>query len=325
MMMRILVLCALLAAMLAPGAGAHELRPGYLQVTQHSDTDYAVSWKAPVRVGRPLSVDPQFPADCDAGERASREGAGATIVSTWAVTCETPMQERSIVLAGLETTLTDILVRFEDKNSRIQTIRATPENPVATIAGDPSPWQVARTYFHLGMDHIFEGVDHLLFVLALVLLISGVRKLVEAITAFTVAHSLTLASTTLGLFSLPPSPVEAVIALSIVFLASELANRQAGRQRLSERYPWLVAFSFGLLHGFGFAGALREIGFPQEDIAIALVTFNLGVEAGQLVFVAIVLVLLAGATRLIAHTRIDQVASYAIGVPAAYWLIERIV
>jgi len=162
----------------------------------------------------------------------------------------------------------------------------TPERPRFVIAGVQSGWEVAWTYFLLGVDHILFGYDHLLFVFALILLINDFWALAKTITAFTLAHSVTLAGASLGYFSLPQKPVEATIALSIAFVASELVNQRPGERRLSESYPWVVAFAFGLLHGFGFAGALKETGLPQTDVPVALLTFNLGVEAGQLLFVA---------------------------------------
>jgi hydrogenase/urease accessory protein HupE len=194
---------------------------------------------------------------------------------------------------------------------------------VAAAAGGT---QVAATYVGLGVEHILLGVDHLLFVLALLILVDGWRRLVWTITAFTVAHSITLAAATLGWAALPPPPVEAVIALSIVFVAGEILHARQGRPGLSLRMPWLVAFSFGLLHGFGFAGALAEIGLPQQQIPLALFTFNVGVEVGQLLFVAAVLLLgrLPGFLRLPVPAWWPQVAAYGIGSVAVVWVLERL-
>ena len=203
----------------------------------------------------------------------------------------------------------------------------SPTLPASSVAGRQTGWEVARAYFLLGVDHILSGLDHLLFVFALILLIRDRWMLVKTITAFTLAHSITLAGASLGYFSLPQKPVEATIALSIAFVASELAKMKPGERRLSEAYPWVVAFAFGLLHGFGFAGALKDIGLPQSDVPLALLTFNLGVEAGQLGFVVAVLVVFravsAFATVPVARARFA--ASYLTGTVAMVWLVARLV
>ena len=190
-----------------------------------------------------------------------------------------------------------------------------------------SAWQVARDYTLLGVDHILSGFDHLTFVLALLLIVSGARRLLITVTAFTLAHSITLAAATLGVLWVPGPPVEAVIALSILFLANELIKVNRGEASLTARNPWVVAFAFGLLHGFGFAGALGEIGLPQNEVPLALLMFNVGVEIGQLLFVAVVLVGLLLVKRL--HDNwpvwLRQVPAYGIGGISAFWLIERVV
>ncbi|MDX1648281.1 MAG: HupE/UreJ family protein, partial [Myxococcota bacterium] len=206
--------------------------------------------------------------------------------------------------------------------------------PAFVVAGATTWTAVAGTYRGLGVEHILLGVDHLLFVLALVFLVANGRRLVGTITSFTVAHSVTLALATLGVVHVSAPPVEAVIALSIVFVAAEVLHGAAGRPGLAARQPWLVAFAFGLLHGLGFAGALREVGLPQDAVPAALAFFNVGVEVGQLLFVATVLSVLAVASRLLAGrgarpgpwavaARVARPAAYAIGIPAAFWLIER--
>jgi hydrogenase/urease accessory protein HupE len=194
------------------------------------------------------------------------------------------------------------------------------------VSAVPDRWQVARTYFVIGVDHIVYGFDHLLFVIALVLLLQSGWPVVKAATAFTLAHSITLIGTTMGLFGLPQAPVEATIALSIVFLAVEIVKAKPGEPRLSERLPWLVAFLFGLLHGFGFAGALREIGLPETDVPIALLTFNLGVEAGQLFVVALAMLIIAALRRFAPRALRPAVlaSTYAIGTIASFWFIERV-
>ncbi|MEJ2180131.1 MAG: HupE/UreJ family protein, partial [Gammaproteobacteria bacterium] len=179
----------------------------------------------------------------------------------------------------------------------------------------------------LGVEHILLGIDHLLFVFALLLIVTGVRRLVWTITAFTIAHSITLAGATLGYVHVAQQPVEAIIALSILFLATEIIHSRRGRPGYAERWPWMVAFIFGLLHGFGFAGALAEVGLPQQAIPLALVFFNVGVELGQLLFVAIVLLLgwMIHRIKVFPLRPAEMVTTYVIGSVAAFWMIERVV
>lgn len=235
------------------------------------------------------------------------------------------MRGGEIGINGLKSTMTEALVRIEYENGDTEVVRLMPDAPSFTAAGAQTSLEFAQTYFLLGVDHILSGLDHLLFVLAIMLLIRDRWMLVKTITAFTIAHSITLAGASLGYFSLPQKPVEATIALSIAFVASELIKMKPGEKRLSS-YPWVVAFAFGLLHGFGFAGALMEIGLPQSDVPLSLLTFNLGVEAGQLIFVAAALVVLraAGALSTIQPAPARQFGAYIIGTAAMLWLVSRI-
>ena len=233
---------------------------------------------------------------------------------------------QDVTIEGLPATKVDALIRVTDLGGVTQTARATPDLPTVTIATTASRWQVAGTYLALGVEHILLGIDHLLFVLALVLLVKGWRKLVATITAFTVAHSITLALATLGFVHVPGPPVEACIALSIVFVAAEIIRSRQGGRGLTERAPWVVAFIFGLLHGLGFAGALSEVGLPQHAIPLALLFFNVGVELGQLAFVVVALGILAAARRLPPHVPAWgwRAAPYAIGSVAMFWVIQRV-
>lgn len=304
---------------------AHEIRPGYLEIIETTPNTYGITWKAPIRLDRPLAVEPRFPIDCETSSRSIHANERTALINKASVSCKMPLQSRRIYLAGLDATLTDVLVRFQPADGAMQALRATPDMPMVEVAENATRQSVAHTYFVLGVEHILFGIDHLLFVLALVLLITGARRLIETITAFTLAHSITLVFSSLGWISLASAPVEATIALSIVFLANELANKSADATRLSEKRPWLVALAFGLLHGFGFAGALAEIGLPKGEMPVALFTFNLGVEAGQLAFLASILLLLNILGRLHLRQRVDLFASYAIGTTASVWLIARIV
>jgi hydrogenase/urease accessory protein HupE len=325
----IAILRLLLLLLLAVPAQADELRPGYLELTQHSERQWKIVWKAPVLGGLAASAAPLLPPFCRVTMDRPNLSAGA-LVAAGRADCAHSLDGATVGLSGLEPGATDTLLRITPLGRPVQTARLLPGQATAIVAAVPATMQVARTYFGIGVDHIIGGFDHLLFVVALVLLLRRALAVVAAATAFTIAHSLTLAGTTLGLFGLPQAPVEAVIALSIIFLAVEIVKAQAKipeeTRRLSERLPWLVAFLFGLLHGFGFAGALREIGLPATDVPMALLAFNLGVEAGQLGIIAIaatVLVLLR--RRAPAVLRPALIASaYAIGSIASFWFIERI-
>lgn len=327
MMRQVLAGLAMLGTLwLAAPAAAHELRPAYLELSAADDHAWDATWKVPVRQGRPLAVEPRFPDGCTVAGAPARSQDNAALVVRFRIACTQPLEGRALHFDGLDGTLTDVLVRIAGPDGT-STARATPDAPAVTLPARPSAQGAAWTYFVLGVEHILLGIDHLLFVLALVLLITGFRRLVETVTAFTVAHSLTLAGVTLGWVSLPSAPVEAVIALSIVFLAREVVLKLEAPPgtpaRLAERRPWLVAFAFGLLHGFGFAGALAEIGLPQDAVLLALFTFNLGVEAGQIAFVAVALSALWLLRRVNFRRAAEIPATYLIGIVASFWLIER--
>ena len=321
-----------LAIGLPEGARAHALEPGYLEIRTMGGDAYRVFWRKPDVSGAPMAIDAKLTGSCTPEVGPPPETDGQAWVSTWVINCPQGLAGNRIEIKGLSGQRNDVLVRFPGPEDAIQTQRLTPTFTSFEVPTAPSAFDVLRSYVPLGIDHILEGLDHLLFVFALVLLISDRWRLVGAITAFTVAHSITMAVATFDLIALPGPPVEAVIALSIMFLASELRHKGGQDLRLSERYPWTVSFSFGLLHGFGFAGALREIGLPPTDVPLALLSFNLGVEIGQLLFVAAVLV--AGiCLRRIAPALAKQyqpgtilwtVSVYGIGSLSAYWFIDRL-
>ncbi len=321
---RFAVLAGLLLAM---PASAHEARPAYLALVEIDAGRFAVLWKVPMRGDMVMSLKPRFPETCVVEAPPSRIGTGTAMVERWTMRCENSLVGETIVIDGLDGTLTDVLVRYEPLDGEAQTKRLLPSSKSWTVPAEPSHLEVARTYLLLGVDHILGGIDHLLFVLALLLIVKGRWFMLKTVTAFTVAHSLTLAAAVLGLVRVPVAPVEAVIALSILFLASELAHSRQGRPGLTERAPWLVAFAFGLLHGFGFAGALLEVGLPESSIPVALFLFNVGVEIGQLLFIAAVITLLTVVARF--KVRWPEwawrVPTYAIGGLAAFWLFERVV
>jgi len=319
----------MLAAGLSP-ARADDLQPGYLEIRElgakiPATHQYGITWKAPIKPGLATRVIPTFPQDCVATQ-PERSVDGVALLMRWTVRCKAPLEGRAIRLSGIENTAADALLRYQSAGGITQAARLTPSNPQVVIAQRPDRGQVARTYFITGVEHILMGYDHLLFVLCLVLLLNGAWRVAGTVTAFTIAHSLTLVATTLELISVPGPPVEAAIALSIVFLAVEVVKRKPGAPRLSERIPWVVAFLFGLLHGFGFAGALAEIGLPQGEVPMALLTFNLGVEAGQILIVCGAMLVLSVLRRINAlyAARLQIVSAYAIGTIAVMWLLQRI-
>ena len=306
---------------------AHESRPAYLQINEIAPGRYSMLWRTPITAGKRLPVVMALPDDVrDLTKPATRELADSRIERRLV---ESPggLAGKRIDFVGLQATITDVLVRVQLADGGQSTTLIHPSNAWIEIPRTRSVGEIARTYVVYGVEHILGGVDHLLFLLALLLIVRGGRRIVATITAFTVAHSLTLAAATLGWVRVPASPVEAVIALSIVFVAVEIVHGMRGRAGLTARAPWLVAFCFGLLHGFGFAGALAEVGLPDQAIPMALLCFNVGVEIGQLVFVAIMLAAIALLRRL--PITLPQwspwLAPYAIGGIASFWMLQRVV
>ncbi len=320
----------------APTVLAHEVRPAYLELRQTGTETYDALWKVPARgENLRLGLYVEFPSGTTNVTTPRTSMANDASTERWSVKRAGGFTGGKIHIAGLAATMTDVLVRIEKLDGTTQVTRLTPSSPSFVVAAAPGALEVTRTYLVLGVEHILFGIDHLLFVLALLILVKGWRKLVGTITAFTVAHSLTLAAATLGFVHVPGKPVEAVIALSIVFVACEIVHRRQGRSGLTERWPWVVAFTFGLLHGFGFAGALSEVGLPQNAVPLALLFFNVGVELGQLFFIGVVMAAMVVPIRAAkkfsqsngepkaAFAWSETFAAYAIGGVAAFWLIER--
>ena len=349
----------------AVSASGHEVRPAFLELTERAKGEFDVLWKVPAIGGTPvageelphpqppLADDPNAPATMPCGcpaPTAAQLSRGVLPIHPSlpqnAVMLSPPRSERifgaeikrwtistgprgldgwEVTVHGLQATMTDVLVRIALADGRVVSRLLRPDAP-SFLFGQETAGPAAGGYFLLGVEHILFGIDHLLFVLALVLIVRGAGLLVKTITAFTLAHSITLALATLGFVKVPSAPVEAIIALSIVFVASEIVRSHRGQRGLTERAPWIVAGAFGLLHGFGFAGALSEVGLSANDIPLALLLFNVGVEVGQLAFVAVVLALLAivRRTRLPALEWARLAPPYAIGTVAMFWVIQRI-
>lgn len=321
------VLLSLLAAL--PAAWAHESRPAYLQLKETAPGHFSVLWRTPVLAGMRLPVALKLPDGVrNLKEPVVQDLTDSLVERRWIDAGPNGLAGQRVEFPGLQFTITDALVRVQWLDGRtLQTI-ARPSQPWVEIAAAQGPLSVFATYVTHGIEHILLGYDHLLFVLALMLIVRSTRVLVWTITAFTIAHSITLALATLGVVHVPGPPVEATIALSILLLAAEILHVRRGRPSLTARWPWVVAFSFGLLHGFGFAGALTAVGLPQNDLPLALFAFNAGVELGQLLFIAVVLALLAVMRRLPLPRPLVQhalpVTSYVIGTLAAFWFVERL-
>jgi hydrogenase/urease accessory protein HupE len=324
--MRRTLLLWFMFAPLAPGVLAHELRPAYLDLRQRTLDTYDVLWKVPARgEDLRLALDARFPDDCQ-HTTPRRTFADGAFVERWQVHCAGSLTGGTIRIDGLSATLTDVLVRVERLDGTTHVTRLTPAMPSFVVEAAPGRWQAAAAYVKLGIEHILFGVDHLLFLLGLVLIVRDRRMLVKTVSAFTVAHSLTLALATLGYARAPEPPLTAAIALSILFLGPEIVRAQRGETSLTIRHPWVVALGFGLLHGFGFASGLTTMGLPRAEIPLALLLFNLGVEAGQLLCVLVVLTL-ARACRVLdvrLPRRLDALPAYAVGSLGAFWTIQRL-
>jgi HupE / UreJ protein len=331
-MSRLLVLVGLLVALAGPAA-PHALQPGFLDLKALGGDAWRVYWKVPAAGAGPLPISALLPEACTPRRSEALRLDGAAFVAEWVATCPEGLEGGEIRIEGLERTQTDVLVRYELVPGGAESQRLTASTTSFAVPAPQGRLGVLTTYFALGVDHILRGVDHLMFVFALILLIRDRRRLVWAVTAFTVAHSLSLAAAALGWIVVPAPPVEAVVALSIMFLAAELLRPQGEGPGLTERFPWVVAFAFGLLHGLGFARALLEVGLPEGEVPLALFAFNLGVEAGQLMFIALVLVVGALLGRLYpimvaAVTRPGGrglgALSYGMGGIAAVWFVGRV-
>jgi hydrogenase/urease accessory protein HupE len=327
-----LVAILLLASVLAvPIAQAHEVRPAYLELKETAPGQFSVLWRTPVMAGRRLPVDLKLPDDVrNLKDPLEQELTDSLIERRWIDASANGLAGKRIEFPGLQLTITDVLVRVEMLDGRKWTTIVHPSQPWVEIGASQRWWAVAGVYLRLGIEHIWSGIDHLLFVLALLLLVRGWRRVALTVTAFTVAHSITLAAATLGFVHVPQKPVEAAIALSIVFVAAEIVHSRQGRPSLTERAPWVIAFTFGLLHGFGFASALNQVGLPQNSIPVALLFFNVGVEVGQLLFIASVYVVVILGRKIARGFEISEpswawrLPPYAIGSIAMFWVVQRV-
>jgi hypothetical protein len=305
---------------------AHEIRPASLDLNETAPGQFSVLWRTPVLSGARLRVALKLPEGMRTLKDPVVQDLGDSLVERrWIDAGPDGLAGRRIEFPGLQLTITDALVRFSFLDGRRGAVIVHPSRPWLELAGTALPWAVAGTYVLYGTQHIALGIDHLLFVLGLLLIVRSRWMLLKTVTAFTVAHSITLATATLGYVDPPVAPLNAAIALSILFLGPEIIRQRRGETSLTIRHPWVVAFAFGLVHGFGFAGALTGAGLPRQDLPLALLSFNLGVEVGQVALVALTILL----ERSFRQLRIRwphwaaAAPAYAIGSLGAFWTIQR--
>lgn len=306
---------------------AHEIRPGYLEIKENADHSLQIIWKQPLMGDYGAPMHPSISAGWMVDSLAQVSYTETYLVKHWQIpAAHEPLDKQIIKIDGLQKTITDVLVQVILLNDVSFTYLIKPIQPFVQLSlAKPQPppvWQ----YIQLGLLHIWTGFDHLLFVFGLLLLVRKRSKLLWTITAFTIAHSITLALATLQILKVPGAFTETAIAMSIVFLAVELVHHYKGKNGFAYRYPWLVAFLFGLLHGLGFASALKDVGLPQNNIPLALFLFNVGVEIGQLAFVFVMLLIMAVINKIAYNRKPWQkyLAPYFIGCMASLWMIERL-
>ena len=328
-MLRRLVLPLLLvvALMLPRWANAHDLFPGFLELKATAASDYQVLWKLPLFKGQRLPIAPRFPDDCALqGGLDSQREARALVVRTQ-LQCKTPLEGRAISIDGLAAAGTEVLLRVQPWQSNTQqTLLIQPEQPSATVptaaeaAEQPGVW----SYLRLGIEHILLGVDHLLLLLGLVLIVCDGWMLLKTVSAFTLANSITLSVSAVGIVDVPAGPLNAAIALSILFMGAEVVRFLRGRTSFTLRHPWVLACGFGLLHGFGYARGLAELGLPHHELLLALLLFNVGIEIGQDIFVLLVLGLQRSFRQLEIRwpVWVQRMPAWTIGCAGAYWTIQ---
>lgn len=314
------ILILVLMMIAPPLAAAHEVKPAYLDIEQTYEAEFKIVWKQPVTDGKRLRLEPVFPEACQASALEISQ-TSQTYIERYQLACD--LQSGTLRIAGLERTLTDVFIRL--KRSGEPSIHAVLRPSDRTFELGSGGDDGHRDFLRFGVEHILLGYDHLLFVIGLVL-ITRARHLPLTVTAFTLAHSLTLAGSVLTNADIPQTPVEIIIAMSLVFLAREALEHLQDRRRPQSLKPWFVAFLFGLIHGLGFAGALRETGLPQDERGLALLYFNIGVEIGQLAFVLVLLIIGAILARLLPRLfrHVQTGGAYLIGVAGAAWMIQRL-
>lgn len=313
-------------------AQADEYRPAYLEFKQISDDEFRMLWKVPAKgQSKRLSLYVSFPGDVIQKSEPIGAFIGGAYIERSTISRQGGLAGVEVAIEGLQRVSTDVLVRIQRLDGTSETARLNASSTSFFVKGAPQFWGVVNTYLVFGVEHILNGFDHLLFVTCLIFIAGSWRRILITITGFTLAHSITLTLAGLELVQLPLPPIEATIALSIIFLAREIVLNR--RDTLTWRYPVAVSVTFGLLHGFGFASALSEIGLPQTEIPTALLAFNVGVEIGQILFVATMLVvfwLIAKGLKVMQSgsadwlQKIEGPMAYGIGSIAMFWTVERV-
>jgi hydrogenase/urease accessory protein HupE len=328
--LRRLLVALLLTLIAAPLARAHEVRPALLQFTEDRAGRYDVLWKQPTLGDVAIRLEPHISGGALEARPTDQFAAPGFLVKTWTIPARPALDGQTVSIEGLDQTITDVLVRVATADGRHIDAVIKPQHPSLVLAISTPQGLAVPAYLRLGVEHILTGFDHLSFVLGLLLLVGISWRIIKAVTAFTVAHSMTLTAAALGFVQAPSAVIECLVALSIVFVASELLPRPGRENTLTRRRPWVIAFAFGLLHGFAFAGALAEVGLPANAVPASLFLFNVGVEIGQLMFIAAAVAAILGLRWVRANVRLDLsvparlVPAYGIGGFAAYWFIERL-
>ncbi len=313
----------IIALLLWPaGSLADEIRPGYLSISEQDGLQYQVVIKLPMRGEGILDLYPQYPEDCNARLLDSFQG-GRAATQYWRVSCQQSLQGRDVVIQNLSLSGTDVYLRYQTGESEYH-YRLTPAQPSQRLANNKGEQHgnVWSSYILLGMEHILIGWDHLFFVLLLMFIMRSRKQLLLAVTGFTLAHSITLIASTLGWVNVPVVSVEILIAASIVFVAREIVKSEA-QESLTIRYPLAMTVFFGLFHGLGFASVLQDIGLPRQSIPQALVSFNIGVEIGQLLFISAILLIQCAVFKFVQQKAFVKYASYGVGMSASYWVLAR--
>ncbi len=300
-------------------ASAHEVRPAYLNLTETGPSEFALTWKQPVLDGRRLKIKPTFPEGCTQTTPIA-DRKGATITERSVISCS--LTDGEITLAGLERTLTDVFAEINYLSGDTRSALVKPTDPRITLGGKAS--SPAKHYLWIGVEHIIYGWDHLLFVIGLTLLVAR-RQILGVATAFTIAHSITLALAAFGLLNIPIRPVEILIAASIVLLGVEIMRKRQGHKSLATERPYVISFAIGLIHGCGFASALSEIGLPKGTELLALLLFNIGVELGQFAIVGLTIIALIAIAKLgkAALRKTEIFLTYGLASIAMFWFIQR--
>jgi hypothetical protein len=328
---RLLAAFAVAILMAAPASVlAHEIRPALIQITEAGPGRYDVIWKQPMVGDMTIHMVPHLSSGVIDREPASQNSAPGFVIHTWHVSGGPPLDGQTVTIEGLQQTVTDVLLRVTTADGKTVNDVIRPAAPSRKLAlAAPKGLQIPA-YLRLGIEHILTGADHLMFVLGLLLLVGPNWRLVKAVSAFTVAHSITLALAALGFVHFPSAIIEALVALSIVFVACELVPLPGRPETLTHRHPWLIALTFGLLHGLAFAGALADVGLPKGAEPQALLLFNVGVEIGQLMFIGVALIAIRALRAIRDRLPLDSAVfarvapAYVIGGFAAFWLIERV-